>query len=256
MLPRDQECYGAWQKVFCPSPDRQHIRYVASLSVRAAIDMLPEVYGDPLTSPQSEQYWGNVNCFGPRSCYDEGKRITESLAYGYRHKHGLEVRVARIFNVYGPGMELRDGRAVPNFIAAAMEGRAISVYGDGSATRCFQYATDCVEGLHALMNSNHDAPVNIGSDVEMPVEIIAKMIAQLVAEKTGRGEPVDVKFLPAREDDPTQRKPDISLAKQLLNWWPKVELGNGIDRTVDWFLEEGRRGAASGEHGLTQLARI
>ncbi|KAG9256193.1 uncharacterized protein F5Z01DRAFT_649433 [Emericellopsis atlantica] len=211
---------------------------------RVLIASTSETYGDPLTSPQSEQYRGNVNCFGPRSCYDEGKRIAESLAYAYHHKHGLQVRIARIFNAYGPQMQLHDGRAVPNFIASAMEGQSIVVYGDGNATRCFQYASDCVEGLHRLMNSDHDSPVNIGSDVEMPIGLIADMVARVVAEKMGQANCVDVTFLPQREDDPTQRQPDIGLAKRVLGWAPKVELEEGLDRTVDWFLAE--KGMASG----------
>ncbi|KAI6781605.1 uncharacterized protein J7T54_005316 [Emericellopsis cladophorae] len=205
---------------------------------RVLIASTSETYGDPLTSPQSEQYRGNVNCFGPRSCYDEGKRIAESLAYAYHHKHGLQVRVARIFNAYGPHMQLHDGRAVPNFISSAMEGHSIVVYGDGNSTRCFQYALDCVEGLHRLMNSDHDLPVNIGSDVEMPIGLIADMVARVVAEKMGHADCVDVTFLPQREDDPTQRQPDIGLAKRVLGWAPKIELEEGLDRTVNWFLAE------------------
>lgn len=198
----------------------------------------PEVYGDPQTSPQSEEYRGNVNSFGPRSCYDEGKRITEALAYAYHSKHKLEVRIARIFNAYGPHMEVRDGRAVPNFIAAAIEGRPLIVYGDGSATRCFQFATDCVGGLVKLMNGDHVGPVNIGSDHEVPVGTIAETISKMVAEKMDQAESTPIQYLPQRQDDPTQRKPDITLAKSVLGWSPRVPLSRGLDETITWFLEK------------------
>lgn len=192
---------------------------------------------------QAESYRGNVNCFGPRSCYDEGKRVAESLAYGYQYSHGLEVRVARIFNAYGPHMTVNDGRAVPNFISAAIEGSRIVIYGDGSATRCFQFATDCVSGLRLLMESDVTEPVNIGSDNEMPVGQMAGIVADLVARKLGKAKRVPIVFLPKRTDDPMRRKPDIGLAKRTLGWQPVVELEEGVGRTVDWFLEraEGKK---------------
>lgn len=199
-----------------------------------------EIYGNPQVIPQSEEYWGNTNSFGPRSCYDEGKRITEALAYGYQRKHGLEVRIARIFNAYGPSMQIADGRAVPNFIAAAMEGRPIRIYGDGSATRCFQFVSDCVAGLHALMKSDYPNPVNIGSDLETRIDEIANTITELVGDKMGSSSTAPVEYFPAREDDPYRRKPDIGLAKDILKWQPKVALRDGLDATVAWFLERGR----------------
>ncbi|KAI9163670.1 UDP-glucuronic acid decarboxylase [Paramyrothecium foliicola] len=195
-----------------------------------------ETYGDPLVVPQSEKYWGNVNCFGPRSCYDEGKRVAESLVYAYRAKYNLDVRVARIFNAYGPHMKFNDGRAVPNFIAAAMENKPIIVYGDGNATRCFQLATDCIRGLVALMESDYIGPVNIGSDRETPIGEIASTIARAVANKLGQKEPVPINFLPKRQDDPVRRKPDISLAKEVLGWSPQVPLEEGLETTIEWFL--------------------
>jgi UDP-glucuronate decarboxylase len=197
---------------------------------------LPEIYGDPQIDCQPETYWGNVNSFGPRSCYDEGKRSLEALAYAFQTSHNVEVRIARIFNAYGPHMQLDDGRAVPNFIAAAMEGTPLTIYGDGSATRCFQHASDCVRGLEALMNSNHKGPVNIGSDREVPVGDIARMITKVVATRMGQAKPTPVNFEPKRQDDPTKRKPDISLAKEVLGWSPQVPLEQGIASTVDWFL--------------------
>ncbi|KAF4965247.1 hypothetical protein FSARC_6926 [Fusarium sarcochroum] len=208
---------------------------------RVLIASTSEIYGDPKVIPQSEKYWGNTNSYGPRSCYDEGKRITEALAYGYQRKHNLQVRIARIFNAYGPSMQLRDGRAVPNFIAAAMQGRPISVYGDGSATRCFQYVADCVEGLVLLMNSDYTRPVNLGSDMETSVGDIAQMIVELVAAKTGTAAKTAIQHLPAREDDPYRRKPDIGLAKEALGWQPRMALRSGLEVTVDWFLAQAKK---------------
>lgn len=196
-----------------------------------------EVYGEPEVATQPESYRGNVNCFGPRACYDEGKRAMEALGYAYHVQHGLEVRIARIFNAYGPYMEVEDGRAVPNFIRSALGGTPIKIYGDGHATRCFQYAEDCVQGLEALMNSDYYGPVNIGSDHEIEITEIAHEIAQVVASKLGRQDPVQVQLFPKREDDPTRRKPDITLAAQVLNWRPRVTLSEGISSTVDWFIE-------------------
>lgn len=203
--------------------------------------MLLEIYGDALVATQSETYFGNVNSFGPRSCYDEGKRVAEALAYSYRSQHNIEIRIARIFNAYGPWMEINDGRAVPNFIAAAMEGRPISIYGDGTASRCFQFATDCVRGLVALMDSDYRSPVNIGSDREFPVGEVAYMIARVVAAKIGRDMVVPIHLLPKRQDDPVRRKPDITVARKELGWRPMVPLEQGIDATVDWFLEKRRK---------------
>ncbi|RSL84284.1 hypothetical protein CEP51_003988 [Fusarium floridanum] len=196
-----------------------------------------EVYGDAQIPCQSEDYRGNVNCFGPRACYDEGKRVMEALAYGYHLEHGLEVRIARIFNAYGPFMSESDGRAVPNFIMAALKGEPMTIYGDGHSTRCFQYAKDCVEGLEALMNSDYSSPVNIGSDCEIEISEIAETIAKVVASKLGHRNPVPVNLLPAREDDPINRKPDTTLAETVLGWKPKVSLQEGISTTVDWFIE-------------------
>lgn len=197
-----------------------------------------EIYGDPQVIPQSEKYWGNTNSFGPRSCYDEGKRITEALAYGYQLK-GLEVRIARIFNAYGPAMQAEDGRAVPNFIAAAMQGKPILIYGDGSATRCFQFVSDCVAGLVALMESAYARPVNIGSSVETRIHDIAEIIIELVMAKMGRSTGTKIQHLPARQDDPYRRKPDIGLAQEVVGWSPRIELRDGLAVTVDWFLERG-----------------
>jgi UDP-glucuronate decarboxylase len=162
---------------------------------------ISEVYGDPLVCPQSESYWGNANSFGPRSCYDEGKRVAEALAYAYRLQYGTDVCIARIFNAYGPGLLPNDGRVVSNFIAAAIEGNDILVTGDGKSSRCFQFVTDCVSGLNMLMNSPFEGPVNVGSDHETSIGELAILIKDLVASKTGRTA-VSIKMLPAVEDDP------------------------------------------------------
>lgn len=204
---------------------------------RILIASTSETYGDPTVVPQSESFWGNVNCFGPRSCYDEGKRIAESLAFGYQNRHGVEVRIARIFNSYGPHMRIDDGRAVPNFIVAALESKAIIVHGDGTATRCFQFATDCVRGMVALMNSEYSRPVNIGSNIEVPVGVVAQIIAAMVAQRLGQSTPVPIEYLPKREDDPTRRQPDITVAKREIGWEPEVALKDGLSQTIEWFLK-------------------
>ncbi|KAH7322399.1 hypothetical protein B0I35DRAFT_449872 [Stachybotrys elegans] len=210
--------------------------FAAKHGAKVLLASTSEIYGDPQVAVQSESYFGNVNSFGPRSCYDEGKRVAEALAYSYRSKHGLDIRIARIFNAYGPWMRINDGRAVPNFIAAAMEGQPIKIYGDGSATRSFQFVTDCVLGLTALMDSNYSSPVNIGSDHEVPVSDIAQTILKTVATKTGKPI-VPVCLLEKRQDDPVRRKPDITTAERELGWTPNVPLEQGITSTVDWFLE-------------------
>ena len=197
-----------------------------------------EIYGDPLVCPQPESYWGNTNSFGPRSCYDEGKRVAEALAYAYRLQYGVEVRVARIFNVYGPGLLPNDGRVVSNFITAAIAGRSIEITGDGRASRCFQFVSDCVAGLCALMDSSYQSPVNIGCDRETTVGELAEVIRDLVARKTGRNA-VPVKSTEKREDDPFRRQPDIRVARKVLGWEPKVDLVEGLDASVDWYLSRG-----------------
>ncbi|KAF4447066.1 hypothetical protein F53441_9365 [Fusarium austroafricanum] len=212
--------------------------YALKHNARVLLASTSEVYGDSQVSVQSEDYRGNVNCFGPRACYDEGKRVVEALAYSYQLEHGLEVRIARIFNAYGPFMEPEDGRAVPNFIMAALKREPITIFGDGHATRCFQFANDCVRGLEMLMNSDYHGPVNIGSDLEMEISDIAERISRVVADKTGYKDPVPVQLLPKREDDPVRRKPDTSLAERVLGWKPMVSLEDGVSKTVDWFIQK------------------
>ncbi|KAF0637921.1 hypothetical protein FPSE5266_03766 [Fusarium pseudograminearum] len=211
--------------------------YAVKQGARVLLASTSEVYGDAEIPCQDEGYRGNVNCFGPRACYDEGKRVMEALGYSYQLEHGLEVRVARIFNAYGPFMQAEDGRAVPNFITAALKREPIVIYGDGHATRCFQFSQDCVRGLEALMNSDQNGPVNIGSDLEMEISEIADIISRVVAAKTGYDQPVPVRLEPKREDDPVRRKPDTSLAERVLGWKPRVPLEEGVSVTVDWFIQ-------------------
>ncbi|MCI4625285.1 MAG: SDR family oxidoreductase [Candidatus Magnetoovum sp. WYHC-5] len=190
-----------------------------------------EVYGDPHIHPQSEDYWGNVNPIGYRACYDEGKRCAETLFFDYNRQHKLKIKVARIFNTYGPHMHPNDGRVVSNFIVQALEGKDITVYGDGSQTRSFCYVDDLVDGLIKLMNSPDDftGPVNLGN----PEEFTILELASMVIEKTATGSKIVFKELPP--DDPKQRKPNISLAMKALSWYPTIKVDTGIVNTINYF---------------------
>jgi UDP-glucuronate decarboxylase len=190
-----------------------------------------EVYGDPAVHPQTENYWGNVNPIGPRSCYDEGKRCAETLFFDYHRQHGLEIKVARIFNTYGPRMHPADGRVVSNFIIQALKGDPITLYGDGKQTRSFCYVSDLIDGLIRLMDSGADVtgPINLGN----PVEFTMRELAELVLSDTGSSSPIVNQPLP--QDDPRQRKPNITLAKERLDWSPKVPLREGLKPTVAYF---------------------
>jgi UDP-glucuronate decarboxylase len=190
-----------------------------------------EIYGDPDIHPQTEEYWGRVNPIGPRSCYDEGKRCAETLFFDYHRQLGLDIKVARIFNTYGPRMHPNDGRVVSNFIVHALENRPITIYGDGSQTRSFCYVDDLIDGLVRLMNSPRavTGPINLGN----PEEFTVRQLAELVVRKTGTSATMEKCDLPA--DDPRQRQPDISKARELLGWEPKVSLDDGLDRTIAFF---------------------
>ena len=190
-----------------------------------------EVYGDPLVHPQTEEYKGNVNPIGIRSCYDEGKRIAETLFFDYARQYGTNIRVVRIFNTYGPNMAPNDGRVVSNFIIQALKGERITVYGDGRQTRCFCYVDDMVEALIRMMNNSKGfaGPVNLGNPVEMTVTELAEKIIRL----TDSSSSLEYRELP--QDDPTRRKPDISLAKKMLGWEPKVSLEDGLKETISYF---------------------
>ena len=190
-----------------------------------------EVYGNPKISPQNESYWGNVNPIGIRSCYDEGKRAAETLFFDYHRQHKVPIKVARIFNTYGPNMALNDGRVVSNFISQCLKNKPITVYGDGSQTRSFCYVDDLIDGLIKLMNSNKNVigPINLGN----PVELTIKEIAETIKELTNSRSKISFKKLP--EDDPMKRKPDISLAKKILKWNPRVSLKEGLTKTIKYF---------------------
>ena len=190
-----------------------------------------EIYGDPTVHPQKEGYWGNVNPIGPRSCYDEGKRCAETLFFDYRRQHQLAIKVARIFNTYGPRMHPNDGRVVSNFIMQALRNQDITVYGEGTQTRAFCYVDDLVDGLIRLMDTsdNVTGPVNLGN----PVEFTIRQLAELTIELTGSSSKIVHRPLP--EDDPKQRRPDISLAQELLAWTPRVQLRDGLTNTIAYF---------------------
>ncbi|HHE47046.1 MAG TPA: SDR family oxidoreductase [Bacteroidetes bacterium] len=189
-----------------------------------------EVYGDPTVHPQTESYWGNVNPVGVRSCYDEGKRAAETLCFDYRRQNNVEVRIARIFNTYGPRMALNDGRVVSNLILQMLRGEPMTIYGDGSQTRSFCYVADLIDGLVSLMNSDYDdSPVNLGN----PHEVTILELAERIREITAADNPIEFQPLPA--DDPTRRCPDISLARRALDWKPRIPLEEGLRRTIDFF---------------------
>lgn len=188
-----------------------------------------EVYGDPKVSPQSEDYWGNVNPIGPRACYDEAKRFAEALTVNYRNLKYVDTRIARIFNTYGPRMRLKDGRAVPSFIAQALSGEPITVFGDGSQTRSFCYVDDLIEGFARLIASNVNSPVNIGNEEELTILQIAQKIRETLGSKS------EIIFKPMPENDPMRRKPDISKAKELLGWAPEWSLDDGLAVTIEYF---------------------
>ena len=191
-----------------------------------------EIYGDPLVHPQPEEYHGNVNPIGPRSCYDEAKRAAEAMTFAYHRQHNLNIKIVRIFNTYGPRMRLDDGRVVSNFIYQALTGKDITIYGDGSQTRSFCYVDDLIEGIVKFMQVDFPGPLNLGNPAEFTVIDLAKKIIALTNSKS------KIKFLPLPEDDPKRRQPDISKAQKILNWQPKLPLDEGLKKTVEWFKKE------------------
>lgn len=190
-----------------------------------------EVYGDPLVKPQREDYWGNVNPIGPRGVYDEAKRFAEAMTMAYHRYHGLDTRIVRIFNTYGPRMRMRDGRVVPNFISQAIKGEELTVYGQGTQTRSFLYVDDLIRGIHRLLESDHHLPVNLGNPHEMTVMDFAKRILKLTGSHSS------IVFRPLPQDDPQVRQPDIAKARELLNWEPQVPIDEGLMRTIVYFRE-------------------
>jgi UDP-glucuronate decarboxylase len=211
------------------------------LKAKILLSSTSEVYGDPAVNPQTESYWGNVNPIGPRSCYDEGKRCAETLFFDYRRQHDLDIKVVRIFNTYGPRMQPDDGRVVSNFIMQALTGKPLTIFGSGQQTRSFCYVTDLVDGLVRMMDTAHPVtgPVNLGNPHEITVGELAERISGLVDPERS------VVHLPLPVDDPHQRQPDITLAREILRWEPTVQLADGLARTVAWFQTAHTDGSAA-----------
>eukprot|EP00559_Dactyliosolen_fragilissimus_P005313 CAMPEP_0184863832 /NCGR_PEP_ID=MMETSP0580-20130426/12674_1 /TAXON_ID=1118495 /ORGANISM="Dactyliosolen fragilissimus" /LENGTH=570 /DNA_ID=CAMNT_0027362393 /DNA_START=54 /DNA_END=1766 /DNA_ORIENTATION=- len=199
------------------------------VKARMLLTSTSEIYGDPKVHPQPETYWGNVNTVGPRSCYDEGKRVAETMMYSYHSQNNVEVRVARIFNTFGPRMHPNDGRVVSNFIIQSLQNKDMTIYGDGQNTRSFQYVTDLVDGLHALMNGSYEYPVNLGNPQEFTVGDFAKYVKNLTKSES------NIIFMDKSQDDPSQRRPDISLARKVIDWEPKVSVLDGLGKTISYF---------------------
>lgn len=206
------------------------------IKAKILLSSTSEVYGDPQVHPQAEDYWGNVNPIGIRSCYDEGKRCAETLFFDYRRQHDLSIKVARIFNTYGPRMQPDDGRVVSNFIMQALNGEPLTMYGDGSQTRSFCFVDDLVDGLMALMATGHEVtgPVNLGNPVEFTMIELAELVLELTSSTS------EIEFRPLPQDDPTRRRPDISRAKEALDWEPRIQLRQGLEKTVAYFAQHAR----------------
>jgi dTDP-glucose 4,6-dehydratase len=208
---------------------RNMLELARQKDARFLVTSTSECYGDPLEHPQVETYWGNVNPVGLRSCYDESKRYAEAITMAYHRTYGLKTNIARIFNTYGPRMALNDGRVVPAFIDQALKGSKLTVFGNGSQTRSFCYVSDMVDGLLRLSESDERYPVNLGNPVEMTILEFAKTVREKFAE------PLEIEYLPLPSDDPKLRRPDITKAKKLLGWEPKVVLSDGLEKTIDYF---------------------
>jgi dTDP-glucose 4,6-dehydratase len=201
-------------------------------NARFLVASTSEIYGDPLVHPQTEEYWGNVNTIGPRGCYDEAKRFAEALTMAYHREHKVETRIVRIFNTYGPRMRLNDGRVVPAFISQALTNKPITVFGKGTQTRSFCYVSDLIEGIYRLMMSDYDLPVNIGNPTEMTMLQFAEAIIKATKSKS------KIVHKPLPQDDPKQRKPNITKAKAILKWEPKVPLAEGMEKTITYFKKK------------------
>jgi dTDP-glucose 4,6-dehydratase len=200
---------------------------------RMLIASTSEVYGDPLVHPQTEEYWGNVNPVGPRGVYDEAKRFQEAITMAYHTFHGVETRIVRIFNTYGPRMRLDDGRALPAFVSQALSGNDITVFGDGSQTRSFCYVDDLIDGFIKFMDTDNSVigPMNLGNPGEFTIKELAEMVVKMTGSKS------EIIYKPLPQDDPLQRKPDISFAQKTLNWQPKIQLEKGLEKTIGYFRE-------------------
>tara|TARA_B100000579_G_scaffold431026_1_gene445419 strand:+ start:688 stop:1632 length:945 start_codon:yes stop_codon:yes gene_type:complete len=202
------------------------------LKAKILLASTSEVYGDSLVHPQSEDYWGNVNPIGIRSCYDEGKRLAEALCVDYERMHNVDIRIMRIFNTYGPRMLPNDGRVISNFVVQALQGEPLTVYGDGKQTRSFCFVDDLINGMMLLMNSSHTGPINIGNPDEFSILKIAEIIRSKINPK------LEILHRPLPSDDPSRRKPNILLAKKYLNWEPNISFNDGIDKTIDYFIRK------------------
>ncbi|HVN19564.1 MAG TPA: UDP-glucuronic acid decarboxylase family protein [Dongiaceae bacterium] len=238
------------------SPDDYHAHGIATLQVgslgtfnaleiarkygaKYLVSSTSECYGDPLEHPQKETYWGHVNPVGPRSVYDEAKRFTEAASVAYRRYHNVDIRIARIFNTYGPRMQIRDGRVIPNFMRQALTGADLTIYGDGSQTRSFCYVSDEIEGFLRLSRSDEHLPVNIGNPHEFTILQCAELVLKVTGSKSR------IRHEPLPQDDPKQRRPDITKARELLGWEPKVDLERGLRLSLDYFKEAAARGTAA-----------
>jgi len=214
---------------------RNLLDLAAQQGARFFLASTSEVYGDPLVHPQPESYWGNVSSIGPRSCYDEAKRFSEAITMAYHRTHGLDVRIARIFNTYGERMRPRDGRVVNTFVLQALRGEPITLHGDGSQTRSFCHVADEIRGLAAVLDGHLTGPVNVGN----PGEFTMRALAELVVELTGSTSPIiEVPLPDEREGDPLQRCPDITLVHEVYGWKPEISLRDGLTRMIDWFRNE------------------
>jgi dTDP-glucose 4,6-dehydratase len=230
--PRDYLKYPLETLESGSTATRNLLEIARRFEARFLVTSTSECYGDPLVHPQVETYWGNVNPVGPRSCYDESKRYAEAITMAYHRLHGVRTNIARIFNTYGPRMQLQDGRVVPAFLDQALRGEPITIFGDGSQTRSFCYVRDMVDGLTRLMMSDERYPVNLGN----PQELTILQFADKIRELTGARVPL--KFEPLPEDDPKRRQPDITKARTVLGWSPRVGLEQGLRETVTWFQEK------------------
>jgi UDP-glucuronate decarboxylase len=248
-LPLFAEGIDRIYNLACPASPRHYERdpvQTVKTNVHGAINLLDlakrldirilqastsEVYGDPLETPQKETYWGNVNVIGPRSCYDEGKRCAETLFNDYKNQYGVDIKILRIFNTYGPNMDIDDGRVISNFIVQALKGKDITIYGDGSQTRSFCYVDDLIDGMLRFMDTDKSftGPLNIGTDREVPISFIASKIIELTDSKSS------IVNLDSLEDDPKRRRPDLSLAKEKIKWNPQVSLEDGLVKTIKFF---------------------
>jgi dTDP-glucose 4,6-dehydratase len=223
-----------------PASPPDYLKYpIQTKNARYLLASTSECYGDPQVSPQPESYWGNVNPVGPRGVYDESKRYAEAMTMAYHRYHGLDTHIVRIFNTYGPRMRLNDGRALPNFLYQALMGEPITVYGDGKQTRSFCYVSDLLAGIYRLLESDEHEPTNIGNPQEITILEFAERVRKLVGAKT------PIVFHPLPQDDPKQRCPDITKAKRLLSWEPKVTLEDGLQRTYEYFREKVAQSSAA-----------